>query len=510
VSERPPPPRVFVSYSDDSAAHARRVLELAQWMRSHGVDAQIDQFEQSPDEGWPAWVYRQIRESEFVLVIATPEYLRRCEGDEPRRSPSDSAVKFGSHLTLQELHEAGGRNRKFVPVLFDGDAVVESVPLPLRGATCYRLPDQRDDLYRRLTGQPKVQRAPLGVLKTFDDESLYDSVDEFPEPAGTRARAELDEQRADDTLRVMLDAGVLDDPDDDPPPRRRLSKQTRQWLISITTFAAAFMAVGLMLGRGAKKPGDPSCQIQLLQGDGTVVDDIDHVVLELPSGEEIEIVVEDGRTLKFACRSNKVQAQAHVFLREPRAVEAREDGAEVAVERLHGRVELPAVNELTEFFNDEPKQMPLVEIAPARPIQPVPEPDQPEPSAPGPIDVKPDVNPVKPIMPVKPVMGTAKITTKSKDRQLNSTFASHKAELQRCYERGLASNPTLRGRIVADVEITSTGKLRNFEVVDDELSSSTRNVATCVGNEVERWTISKWSGSATTTERITIDFSPPG
>ncbi|HVH99913.1 MAG TPA: SEFIR domain-containing protein [Enhygromyxa sp.] len=230
ASERPgdgddQPPRVFISYSDDSPAHAKRVLELAQWLRSHGVDATLDQFEESPEEGWPRWIYRQIRESEFVLIIATPGYLRRCEHDEPRVDVSGSSVKFGSHLSVQELHEAGGRNKKFIPVLFGGDAIVESVPLPLRGSTCYRLPEQRDDLYRRLTGQPKVQRVPLGVLKTFDDETLLDA----EEPAALsearmRGRSSFDEQRAEDSFRAVIDAGLRDE----PPPRDRTRTHERR------------------------------------------------------------------------------------------------------------------------------------------------------------------------------------------------------------------------------------------------------------------------------------------
>ena len=85
-------PRVFLSYSDDSAAHAERVLELAQWLRGHGIDARIDQFEDSPEQGWPRWIYAQIRESDFVLVVCTRDYLARCEGEVPRGVPCRGVV----------------------------------------------------------------------------------------------------------------------------------------------------------------------------------------------------------------------------------------------------------------------------------------------------------------------------------------------------------------------------------------------------------------------------------
>jgi hypothetical protein len=48
----PAPPRVFISYSHDSDKHRDRVLELADRLRADGVDAMIDQYIQSPPEGW--------------------------------------------------------------------------------------------------------------------------------------------------------------------------------------------------------------------------------------------------------------------------------------------------------------------------------------------------------------------------------------------------------------------------------------------------------------------------
>lgn len=396
ASERPgdrdgQPPRVFVSYSDDSPAHGKRVLELAQWLRSHGVDATLDQFEESPEEGWPRWVYRQMRESDFVLIVATPGYLRRCEQEQPRADGSGSAVKFGSHLTLQELHEAGGRNRKFIPVLFGSDAIVESVPVPLRGSTCYRLPDQRDDLYRRLTGQPKVKRAPLGVLKTLDDETLLDTEDppSVLEPAA-RGRASLDEQHTEDSFRAVVDAGLLDESARDRTrsrprrsPERHARAGRRSQLLGIAALAGVVLSVGLYLAQRTAER-DPICRIQLTGPDGRVVEGIDRVDLELPSGHLLEVVIEDGRTLRFACPQERVHAQAHVYLDAAKAESLDQSGslAHGKVLKVDGRVALPARDEV----GDEVAQAQLVPVlplrvvpAPARSGETNPGPTQPEP-----------------------------------------------------------------------------------------------------------------------------------
>ncbi len=539
MSKQSSPPRVFVSYSDDSAAHDRRVLELAQWLRSHGVDAQIDQFEDSPDEGWPRWVYRQIRESDYVLVIATPGYLRRCEGEEPRtNTTTDTAAKFGSHLSLQELHESGGRNRKFIPVLFDADAIVESVPLPLRGATCYRLPDQLEDLYRRLTGQPKVERAPLGVLKTFDDESLLDYDEDYAE-AGARARAPFDEQRAEDSLRAIIDAGVLDGPDPDerrepaPPPRWRRSwwqrRTNQQWLVGVAAFGLAFTSVGYILSQRASQGGEPSCRIQLTDGAGEVVTGIGHVVLELPSGDALEVVVEDGRTLKFACQPGAVQAQAHVFFaadpKEADPSESVEFGDQVASntpraasargERIDGRILLPdpAEAELVDGVYKTrimqiPREPPLPSLQAPPDLLADPAPDNTQTSAPEPIELDPDANSNSAgygsQLPLDTPKFSLEVRASSPDRTLAARLAAGEDALRRCYERGLTRDPKLSGRLVADVRITATGKVAGVAVKSD---LSDPSVGKCVIKLVEGWKLGKRDDSRGDVTTMTISFA---
>jgi hypothetical protein len=63
------PPRVFISYSHDSPEHQDQVLELADRLRADGVDAIIDQYVQSPPEGWPAWCEAEIDKADFVLIL---------------------------------------------------------------------------------------------------------------------------------------------------------------------------------------------------------------------------------------------------------------------------------------------------------------------------------------------------------------------------------------------------------------------------------------------------------
>jgi hypothetical protein len=74
-------PKVFISYSHDTARHQERVLDLADRLRADGIDAEIDQYNDAPPEGWPLWCERQIEIADFVLMVCTEAYHRRVRGE---------------------------------------------------------------------------------------------------------------------------------------------------------------------------------------------------------------------------------------------------------------------------------------------------------------------------------------------------------------------------------------------------------------------------------------------
>src|SRR5882757_7113630 len=144
---------VFISYSHDSPAHLERILTLSNRLRAEGVDCRIDQYEQSPPEGWPQWCERQVEESALVLVVCTETYLRRFRREELPQV--GLGVTWEGHIITQELYNAQGRNTKFIPVTLSKDDA-GFVPVTLQSATHYRLPEEYERLYRRLTSQPFV------------------------------------------------------------------------------------------------------------------------------------------------------------------------------------------------------------------------------------------------------------------------------------------------------------------------------------------------------------------
>jgi tetratricopeptide (TPR) repeat protein len=158
------PPRVFISYSHDSREHMDAVLDLSNRLRAAGIDCHIDQYEESPSEGWPRWMVNQIEDADFVLVVCTENYERRFRGKE--ETGKGLGVKWEGAIITQEIYEAETHNTTFIPVLFS-PAHSAYIPIILRGATRYDLNSEEgfETLYRRLTHQPLTQKPELGKVR---------------------------------------------------------------------------------------------------------------------------------------------------------------------------------------------------------------------------------------------------------------------------------------------------------------------------------------------------------
>jgi len=105
TSDTPHPPIVFISYSHDSPEHSDRVLALSDRLRADGIDCILDQYEDSPPEGFPRWMDRNIRAADFVLMTCTPTYYRRVMGDE--EPDKGHGVAWESTLIYQYIYNEG-------------------------------------------------------------------------------------------------------------------------------------------------------------------------------------------------------------------------------------------------------------------------------------------------------------------------------------------------------------------------------------------------------------------
>ena len=160
------PPKVLISYSHDSPEHAKRVLELANRLRADGIDCTIDQYIVAPTEGWPRWMDKQIRDSNFVVMVCTETYYKRVMGEE--EPGKGLGVHWEGHLIYQAIYSAEAMNTKFIPVLFESGNHAH-IPAPVQSTTFYfaQTEDGYEDLYRRLTSQPRTLKPTLGKLRSL-------------------------------------------------------------------------------------------------------------------------------------------------------------------------------------------------------------------------------------------------------------------------------------------------------------------------------------------------------
>ncbi len=192
-----PVPRVFISYAQESDDHSERVLGLANKLRSHGIDVMIDRYDPSPPEGWPKWMERQIRNSDFVICVITEAYYRRAnaEGELDR----GKGVAWETDIILECLYEEPHRNTRFIPIVFD-PSHEQFIIYRLRASTRYCL-DQDDiragvparnykKLYRHLTNQPEVIRPETGKFIKLDpvcSPPMFDSAFSYSPPVAPQS-----------------------------------------------------------------------------------------------------------------------------------------------------------------------------------------------------------------------------------------------------------------------------------------------------------------------------------
>ena len=161
----PPPsrghrPTAFICYAHETHSHNQQVTNLTLRLRADGVDCSADIFEVSPPEGWQRWMLRQVKDSDFVIVVCTATHARHIAA-----SPTSTAgrgVRWEDGAILQCLYNEG-ENRRFIPVVFY-KTELHHIPQALKSATYYDLSTHNGyvALHRGLTNQPQVEKPPVG------------------------------------------------------------------------------------------------------------------------------------------------------------------------------------------------------------------------------------------------------------------------------------------------------------------------------------------------------------
>lgn len=161
-------PIVFISYSQDTVAFADKVLAFSNRLRSEGIDAILDQYEEAPPEGWPRWMENSINKADYVIVVGSKGYYDKIYGNVDKGK--GRGVKWEGNIIYQKLYISDSINEKYIPVIFD-EKDLEFVPIPLQGSTYYNVSDDArfERLYWRLRGVTAKEKPPLGKLRPLPE-----------------------------------------------------------------------------------------------------------------------------------------------------------------------------------------------------------------------------------------------------------------------------------------------------------------------------------------------------
>ncbi len=141
-------PTVFISYSWDDDDHRSWVRDIATRLRTEGgVDVTLDQWDAVPGDHLPEFMAKAVRESDFVLIVCTPNYKSKSDR-------GTGGVGYEGDIMSGEVMTERN-HRKFIPVLRHGDWLSAS-PSWVKGK-----------YYIRLTGDPYSEEAYLDLLKTL-------------------------------------------------------------------------------------------------------------------------------------------------------------------------------------------------------------------------------------------------------------------------------------------------------------------------------------------------------
>ncbi|SRR6266571_7797670 len=159
-------PTCFISYSWDSDNHKAWVRKLAEELIRNGVKTTLDQWDLNPGDDRGQFMETSIRESDYVILVCTPNYARKVNAGK-------GGVAYEKSIVTGEMFN-GAPASKFIPVLREG---TERDALPSYLGSKYNIDftnnsDYRqklEDLLRHLHQKRKYQRPELGPAP-FDSD----------------------------------------------------------------------------------------------------------------------------------------------------------------------------------------------------------------------------------------------------------------------------------------------------------------------------------------------------
>lgn len=156
-------PKCFISYSWDSDDHKSWVRKLAEGLRAYHVDAVLDRWSAQPGTDL-AHIMEQAGETDFVVVVCTPEYAQKADAGE-------AGVGYEKRIIAAKLRSLHPNDGRIIPVLRGGGA--RAIPKFLTDLTYIdftsdgEFNERLQELARAIFRKPECVPPPLGPMPTF-------------------------------------------------------------------------------------------------------------------------------------------------------------------------------------------------------------------------------------------------------------------------------------------------------------------------------------------------------
>lgn len=153
------PPRVFISYSHDSAEHKSWVLDFASTLRHRGIDAVLDQWDLRPGDDLPHFMETELAKCDFVIIVCSEAYVEKANAGE-------GGVGYEKMIVTSSLIEKIDSN-KIIPVVRQSSSTVLptflQTKLYINFSNDTEVEYSLDELIRALLNAPLYEKPKIGV-----------------------------------------------------------------------------------------------------------------------------------------------------------------------------------------------------------------------------------------------------------------------------------------------------------------------------------------------------------
>lgn len=151
-------PKVFLSYSHDSAQHKQWVLDLATRLKNAGIDARIDAWSLGAGDDLPHFMETQLAEADRVIMVCTEKYVEKA-------NKGTGGVGYEKMIVTSSLMSSIG-DKKIIPIIRQQST--NDVPTFLKSKLYIDFSNDNefesviDELMREIHGSPLYKEPEIG------------------------------------------------------------------------------------------------------------------------------------------------------------------------------------------------------------------------------------------------------------------------------------------------------------------------------------------------------------